>query len=514
MYKIIIEQTFNSIFKERYSLIKSLSIYLIILIFLQFINLDNVIIVDGKKQIQNYYIFFLNLIVLLIISMMIAISTHRILILGNKSISKWGNFKFTSREISYLFQCIKLSILISIYTFIPLIVILKLFENKTVHLLALSLVFLVSTIIFSRMSLVFPSVAIDKKMDLNDSWKLTKKYRLLMYLLVIIFPTFFSLIIGLAYGMLIKFLVDVFHPIFNILNPILNVFIVVFVASILSSAFRYILKEENIIDDEKKIVSSLIETLELKSNGIYKLLFTDNDEKSFQDISTEIIKEYSRYGFSEIVENTDKELILINPNYEKSYVYLSYDNDRNLVFEIFNFPNYEEETDETHNSESFPIYTSKIGFYFSMIIPLILVVIGIGFFNKFELIEMFLSFVFFLSAIILIRYFLKKRKTPKLILTNEYIQDFAKNTKSKIYYKDIKSVSIEKESELFTGSQMFVLVLCVKNKYNYDTEFISNDKIRIVLNDGIDFNVEKLQFILEKKTNNLEVDIIELAKMQ
>ena len=149
-----------------------------------------------------------------------------------------------------------------------------------------------------------------------------------------------------------------------------------------------------------------------------------------------------------------------------------------------------------------------------MIIPPIFVLIGISFFNKFKLIEMFLGFVFFLSAIILIRYFLKKRKTPKLILTNEYIQDFAKNTKSKIYYTDIKSISIEKESELFTGSQMFVLVLCVKNKYNYDTEFISNDKIRIVLNDGIDFNVEKLQFILEKKTNNLEVDIIELAKMQ
>ncbi len=442
--------------------------------------------------------------------MMIAISTHRILILGNKSVSKWGNFKFTSREISYLFQCIKLSILISLYTLIPLIVILKLFENKSVHLLALSLVFLVSTIIFSRMSLVLPSVAIDKKMDFRDSWKLTKNYRLLMYLLVIIFPISFSLIIGQARGILL----DLSPLIFNILNPILNVFIIVFATSILSFTFRYILKEENIINDDKKIVSSLIETLELKSNGIYKLLFTDNNGKSFQDISTKMIEEYSRYGFSEIAKNTDNELILINPNYEKSYVYLSYDNDGDLVFEIFNFPNYEEETDETHNSESFPIYTSKIGFYFSMIIPPIFVLIGISFFNKFKLIEMFLGFVFFLSAIILIRYFLKKRKTPKLILTNEYIQDFAKNTKSKIYYKDIKSISIEKESELFTGSQMFVLVLCVKNKYNYDTEFISNDKIRIVLNDGIDFNVEKLQFILEKKTNNLEVDIIELAKMQ
>ena len=272
MYKIIIKQTFNSIFKERYSLIKSLSIYTIILMFLQFINLDNVIIVDGKKQIQNYYIFLLNLIVLFIISMMIAISTHRILILGNKSVSKWGNFKFTSREISYLFQCIKLSILISLYTLIPLIVILKLFENKSVHLLALSLVFLVSTIIFSRMSLVLPSVAIDKKMDFRDSWKLTKNYRLLMYLLVIIFPISFSLIIGQARGILL----DLSPLIFNILNPILNVFIIVFATSILSFTFRYILKEENIINDDKKIVSSLIETLELKSNGIYKLLFTDN----------------------------------------------------------------------------------------------------------------------------------------------------------------------------------------------------------------------------------------------
>ena len=38
------------------------------------------------------------------------------------------------------------------------------------------------------MSLVFPSIAIDKKFDFKDSWDATKGHKLMMFVVVAVFP--------------------------------------------------------------------------------------------------------------------------------------------------------------------------------------------------------------------------------------------------------------------------------------------------------------------------------------
>lgn len=238
MYKEIINQTFNSVFQEKETLVKVLSVYVVILMALEFINIDNIAVIEGKIHIQNVYILYLNLIVSTICSVLISVSTYRVLILGKKSIPALGLFKFTSREFSFLFQSIKLVLIIGSFAVIAMII-SKLFGNA-VFLTAILLVTLISTIIISRISLVFPSISIDKKMTFKESWHLTKDYKLLTFFMIVLFPIVFSSVMGIVYGLVIKFLVSAVHPVFSILTPVLNVFIVVFIVSALSAAYRYI----------------------------------------------------------------------------------------------------------------------------------------------------------------------------------------------------------------------------------------------------------------------------------
>lgn len=106
-----------------------------------------------------------------------AIVTHRIVILGPQSVGPWGITSWSKRETTFVIYFVLLwvlvGILITLFSFHPY-----------VTLIALLLVLWYS----SRLFLVFPAIAIDKKISFHESWELTKKCHLFIFLVVVVFP--------------------------------------------------------------------------------------------------------------------------------------------------------------------------------------------------------------------------------------------------------------------------------------------------------------------------------------
>ncbi|MGB5867258.1 MAG: hypothetical protein WBG69_05210, partial [Arcobacteraceae bacterium] len=83
-------------------------------------------------------------------------------------------------------------------------------------------------------------IAIDKPMSFETAWRYTKKYKLLCFLMIILFPLFFSSIVGGIYAFIINILVTTISIHFNILSVFLNVIVSVFLVSALSNTYMYI----------------------------------------------------------------------------------------------------------------------------------------------------------------------------------------------------------------------------------------------------------------------------------
>jgi len=311
MYKKIINLTFQSVFDNKDILIKSLALSLGLLI------LFKVLVVEFPKINATYL-----LPVFLIINLHIAVITHRVLLLGKESISKWGITKYSKRELNFF-----LNSLLILLICIPFLMV----GFFHVGILAISLILM--TIVISRLSLVFPSIAIDENITITESWEFTKKYKLLMFFSVIIFPAIFSIIVGFVYNLVIGFLVGVISSKLYVLYPILDLFITVFIISALSSTYK-IIKEEHPEFFEKTKQDETITTI---INDNEKLTY----DKNFYKIDFEILKEglkkqYELDGFTEISVDNESSWMLKNPDVKEAYILLTKENDSNFLIETFN----------------------------------------------------------------------------------------------------------------------------------------------------------------------------------
>jgi len=113
----------------------------------------------------------------LFVQTIIAVITHRMVLLGPDSISEWGSFKWSMRETSFLLRFIGLGFMAG------LLMILGLFGIAGFGVALILMLWIVG-----RCSLAFPAIAIDKGITFKESWALTKDYQLLMALAVIVFP--------------------------------------------------------------------------------------------------------------------------------------------------------------------------------------------------------------------------------------------------------------------------------------------------------------------------------------
>ena len=168
---------------------------------------------------------------LVIISMIylqsiIAINTHRIILLGGASVPYWGFRLWGWREIYFTYYIAFFAFLvylpIALASFFPLI-------DGAIAGMILYLWLL------SRSSLVLPAIAIDRKMSFRSSWRLTKNHQGSMFLVVGIFP--FLITISL---LTLGWLLQADDVILTSLEPILNVLTV----AALSLAYKGIMITE------------------------------------------------------------------------------------------------------------------------------------------------------------------------------------------------------------------------------------------------------------------------------
>jgi len=117
-----------------------------------------------------------------IVYAVIAITTHRVVLLGPNSVPKWGITSWSKRETYFIFHVLAIGLItmgVSLLGLIPVV--------------GLIAALLASCWLLPRFSLVFPGIAVDKGVTLKLSWELTKNYQLHMFLIVILFPILLSI---------------------------------------------------------------------------------------------------------------------------------------------------------------------------------------------------------------------------------------------------------------------------------------------------------------------------------
>ena len=114
--------------------------------------------------------------------------------------------------------------------FIAIQIIITNIQLKEFMLYFYLVIMLMFVYLFIRSSLVFPSIAVDGKIRLRDSWEITRNNQLLMLSVILIIPLFI--------GVFIFFLGFNFFPI----EQLINLMVFVFEVALLSVTYKYLVK--------------------------------------------------------------------------------------------------------------------------------------------------------------------------------------------------------------------------------------------------------------------------------
>ena len=152
----------------------------------------------------------------------ISVATHRIIIMGSGAFSGFGLTMLGVREWQFLlavfevmFYCLPLFLLV----YVPYV---------GVHVATVMAAYIVS-----RMSLIFPSIAIDAPMNARASWQATSEYQLVMFTVVFVFACVFTLV---EYGIFRIFKSSVLVDLFSVIT-------IIFLVGALSEAYKTIMHE-------------------------------------------------------------------------------------------------------------------------------------------------------------------------------------------------------------------------------------------------------------------------------
>ncbi|WP_345971400.1 hypothetical protein WCX72_05990 [Sulfurimonas sp. HSL1-6] len=334
MYKRMLNMALSSVFEKHMALINALTIYLVFMIIIDYVNLNNIVYVKGNADIDNGLLLFITALANWIIYIMVAISTHRILILGEDSIPKWGLYKFTKREWSFMFNGFLLGLLMMFVAFSVLS--LSASFDSIGFILSIAIIGVVLSIIVSRVSLVFPSISVDKAMTFSDAWTFTKQYKLFVFVSVVLFPLLFSFVFGFVYGLAIKLISSIIHYELFFLFSVLNIVIAVITVSALSATYKIIIEEhpEYLEPDNKEEKVEIRETTVISNDKNHKIVIHDKGDVTFEDLQEKLKSQYSKLGFTNTVIDKDRSWMIKNPQDNDTYVLLSHRNSE-YVIEVF-----------------------------------------------------------------------------------------------------------------------------------------------------------------------------------
>ena len=174
---------------------------------------------------DNTTLTWISMIATLIPVTLIAVTTHRIILLGPESVPAWGINRFGRSEIKFtLAQFVVIIFLapVMVLFFIP-------FVGPILGMVA-------AAYMLGRMSLVFPSIALQRKFDFKDSWDATKNHKFMMFVVVAVFP----FVLGM-----IEFMLDRIQGIAIVVQAI-SLFTMVYVVAALSIAYRIVMEPESV----------------------------------------------------------------------------------------------------------------------------------------------------------------------------------------------------------------------------------------------------------------------------
>lgn len=191
-------------------------------IFMSFLEL---LIHDGMS-------FWLSIFIMIsewLVYVLLAISTHRVILLGPDSISTWGFYIPGARELQFFGTAFVLGLLM-----IPFSILSQAVSISQFSIGGWIIPFFLAAYFWGRLALVFPSIATDNAWTFQDSWNATKNYQVLMIAVVGIYP----LLIELP-ATLISLL-----PYTAVIYTTLSLISLIFVVAALSVAFLIINKNE------------------------------------------------------------------------------------------------------------------------------------------------------------------------------------------------------------------------------------------------------------------------------
>lgn len=234
-FRQIIAQAFRVVFVNKQVLMKAL-----LLPFVAFVLIDAVDHMDTGSIIKG-----ISSALTVVVGTILAVTTHRIILLGPDSVSKWGVFNWGVSETVFTLHVIAIIFISFSLPFITKSVSTAIFSILDVNSLpwkllvyipfiTMSVISVVALWIIGRVSLAFPAIAINQGVSFRYSWKLTRKHQLLMFLVVIAFP----FCIWIPIDLLSKI------PYTASVVSVLSLLIMVFQIAILSVTYKAIYKIE------------------------------------------------------------------------------------------------------------------------------------------------------------------------------------------------------------------------------------------------------------------------------
>jgi len=157
------------------------------------------------------------------IEVILAITTHRVLLLGPSSVSSWGITSWSKRESFFALHLIGLLVM-------PMAL------NSVFHVIGISLslmTFILMLWLISRISLAFPGIAVDKGVSFKLSWDMTKNHQMLMFWLVTTCPLLFAIL-----SLILKLMPHAFF-----VSSLIFSFLTVIGIAMLSMAYKLISEE-------------------------------------------------------------------------------------------------------------------------------------------------------------------------------------------------------------------------------------------------------------------------------
>lgn len=246
MFWKLLAQAAKSIIENRNALAKALSVPFLIFCTIYSIEffLPN-----------TWYSFFAEWLAY-VVDAIFAIITHRIVLLGPNAVPKWGLIKWTKRETWFVFYLLALFAITWGLFGSAMYLLNNIFGNSAgIGLLGIifAVILVVLSVYFSaRLALVFPSTAIDQRINFKSSWNLTDNHEGLMVLIVILVPVFFVIpsLLSLYFFLPVIYVIlpdptnlsDL--SIINLFTQILGLGFTVFIIAALSVTYRYIMDEK------------------------------------------------------------------------------------------------------------------------------------------------------------------------------------------------------------------------------------------------------------------------------